>query len=147
LDRISKHSSPSSADRRKWQRYEVNWPFQIEGVDKYGHAFWADGVLHDISARGSSGYCLDPPEAGTRVVISIKMPVKGENWVRYLAEIVRVNDSQPGRFVAVKFESARPVFYTLEAKNKAVAKTSEDNTAPFKTDCCSPAVYKVETIF
>ena len=68
----------------------------MEGVDRNGHVFWVNGTLHDISARGSSGHCFDPPENGTRVVISIKMPFKGDNWIRYIAEIVRIEESQAG---------------------------------------------------
>src|SRR5215216_2849958 len=95
LNSASKTNTPAPGDRRKWRRYEVKWPFQIEGVDRDGHVFWTSGTLHDISARGSSGYCFDPPEIGTRVVVSIKVPIKGEKWIRYLAEIIRAEDGQP----------------------------------------------------
>jgi hypothetical protein len=107
----------------------VKWPFQIEGVDRHGHAFWANGVLQDISARGSSGYCFDPPELGTRVMVSIKVPFKGERYIRYLAEIIRVEEGQSRTFIALKFESTRPIFYTQDAKNNAVLNKPDDTKA------------------
>jgi hypothetical protein len=139
LDRVSKLNGPSLADRRKWRRYDVNWPFQIEGVDRDRHVFWADGTLHDISARGSSGYCLDPPETGTRVVVSIKIPFKGDSWIRYLAEIVRLEDSPKGTLVALKFVSNRPVFYTQESRNKSAVRLSDDNLAKFNSNVIARA--------
>ena len=127
MNHFSKLSEPSPVNRRKWPRYEVDWQFQMEGVDGNGRVFWADGTLHDISARGSSGYCFDPPENGTRVVVSIRMPFESDNWIRYIAEIVRIEESEEGTLVALQFVSSRPVFYSQKAQNKAVAHSPEDN--------------------
>jgi len=146
VNHVSKFNKSSPNDRRKWQRYEVNWPFQIEGVDRQGHVFWAEGTLHDISARGTSGYCFDPPETGTRVVVSIKFPIKGEKWMRYLAEVVRIEDSLTATFIALKFESNPPVCYTQNARNKTKVKQSEDNIALFKKVSQSITLYKAEVI-
>jgi len=103
----------------------------MEGVDKNGRVFWAEGTLHDISARGSSGYCIDPPEHGTRVVVSIRIPFKSDSWIRYIAEIVRIEASQAGTLVALQFISNRPVFYSQEAKNKSIVHSQEESMAKF----------------
>jgi hypothetical protein len=132
LRTASKLNTPSTVDRRKWRRYEVNWPFSIEGIDKNGQAFWANGSLCDISARGSSGYCFDPPDVGTRVVVSIKVPFKGDKWIRYLADIIRVEQAQSRTLIALKFESTRPVFYSRNGK-KTVLKKSKENAAQLRS--------------
>lgn len=133
-------------NRRKWQRYEVNWPFQIEGVDRDGKVFWTDGYLRDISARGSSGHCFCPPDAGTRIVISIRIPFKGEQWMRYLAEIVRVEQDEPGTFIALKFESSHPIFYSRDLKKGDAAEAPASGTAQIKKASYGTVVYKTETV-
>jgi hypothetical protein len=61
-------------------------------------------------------------------VVSIKVPFKGNKWIRYLAEIVRLEEYQPAAFIALRFESTRPVFYTQDAGNQATLNRLETNT-------------------
>src|ERR1051325_8618298 len=75
-------------DRRRMPRYQVDWPFRVKGTDPTGLGFLNTGRLRDISSRGAFGYIGRPLAVGSRMDVSIRLPVKDEVWIKYSAEII-----------------------------------------------------------
>jgi hypothetical protein len=97
-------------ERRRLPRYEVDWPVKVTGRNDSGVRYFVDGVLKNISARGAFLYTDRPSQVGERIDISIKLPLKAENWLIYSAEIVRVECACPKTGVGIKFDSSWPAF-------------------------------------
>lgn len=100
----------TGTDRRRWERYNVDWPFFLRGCNPADKTFATVGVLHDISVRGAFGYCADPPQLAMKLEILIRIPLKGEQWMKYSAEVARVETGIHGTSVALIFDSAQPLF-------------------------------------
>jgi hypothetical protein len=108
MSEIKKPVAPC-ADRRRWKRYPVDWPFYITGVSAEGKPFESEGTLCNLSARGSLGRCKDPLPVGMRLEVYITIPFGTGKRLKYSALVVRV-ESGPNPSVALMFDTARPVF-------------------------------------
>jgi hypothetical protein len=92
-------------------RYQVDWPFRVKGTDPSGLGILNTGVLSNISSRGAFGYIGRALAVGVRMEISIRLPLREERWIKYSAEIVRVEQAGSRIGVAFKFDTSRPAFY------------------------------------
>jgi hypothetical protein len=92
-------------------RHQVDWPFRMKGTDPTGLGFFNTGRLRDISSRGAYGYTIRPVAVGLRMEVLIRLPVKEERWLKYWAEVIRVEQAGSEIGVAFKFDTAQPMFY------------------------------------
>ena len=95
-------------ERRTGKRFVVNWPIKVEGGDGE-RAISGEGRCLNISSGGALFDLAEPVPEGTRLHVYIKLPFKKDNWMRYTAEVLRVEAGPPCR-AAVKFEGPRPSF-------------------------------------
>ena len=105
--------NPPEADlqeRRQGRRFIVSWPTRIAGDDAEGIRFDEDASLKNLSSGGA--YFLLPRQVvlGARLDVSVRVPFKGESWMRYSGEVIRVDLSTEGRGVAMRFDGFRPAF-------------------------------------
>lgn len=94
-------------ERRTGKRFNVDWPVRIESASGT-QVVTSSGALRNISSGGASMIFTGEVCAGMRVDLYIKLPSKNENWMKYTAEILRI---QPGdNSAAVRFDGPRPHF-------------------------------------
>jgi len=86
----------------------VDWPIKIEGGDGR-RAISGEGRVLNISSGGALVDLAEPVRKGMRLDVYIKLPFKKDNWMKYVAEVLRVEDG-PSYRAAVKFEGPRPDF-------------------------------------
>ena len=101
-------------ERRKGRRFVVNWPIRVAGGDDE-QIINGEGRLLNISPGGALFDLAEPVHPGMRLEVYIKLPSKKENWMKYTAEVLRVEDGPTPR-AAVKFEGARPNFMGTAAQ-------------------------------
>jgi hypothetical protein len=82
----------------------------VEGTN--GSDFKQEGVLQNISSGGAMLYLTDPVPTGMKLDVYIRLPFKGKKWMKYSAQIIRIEGGSPDFVAAVKFEGARPEFAT-----------------------------------
>jgi hypothetical protein len=97
-------------ERRRLPRYQVDWPVKLTGRNDIGVRYFGNGVLKNISAGGAFLYINRPLQIGERLDISIRLPLKPENWLVYSAEVVRIDHTYPQTGAAIKFDSSWPAF-------------------------------------
>jgi PilZ domain len=97
-------------ERRKLPRHEADWQVKLTGRNAKGVRYFGEGVLKNISAGGAFLYTDRSAHVGERLDISIRLPLKSENWLVYSAEVVRVDCACPRTGVAIKFDSSWPAF-------------------------------------
>lgn len=97
-------------ERRKARRYQVGWNVSVKGTDQAGRGFDEMGLLDNLSSVGAFLYLTRRLQLGARLEVQIKVPFKKNNWMQYSAEVVRVKRVSGNIGIAVKFDTARPVF-------------------------------------
>ncbi len=97
-------------ERRRGQRFEVEWNVTVKGIDGTGAAFDEEGALENLSSGGAFLYLTRRVNVGDRLSVWIKVPFKKENWMKYSAEVIRVEKAPSNFGVAMKFDTARPKF-------------------------------------
>ena len=97
-------------DRRCGRRFEVGWELAVKGKDQGGRDFDEAGHLENLSSGGAYFYFQKRLKAGARIELRIKIPFKNNNWMKYAAQVVRLEQSGEEVGVAVKFNASRPVF-------------------------------------
>jgi hypothetical protein len=97
-------------ERRTGRRFHVQWPARIGGVTGAGESFDEPGALKNISSGGAFLYITSPVEVGAKLDVFIKVPFRGEEWMLYRAEVLRVECSASQFGVALKFFSFKPEF-------------------------------------
>lgn len=95
-------------ERRTGKRFAVDWPIKVEGDDGK-RVISGEGRLLNISSGGALFDLAGPVCKGMRLDVYIKLPFKKDNWMKYTAEVLRVEDGESRR-TAVKFEGPRPHF-------------------------------------
>jgi hypothetical protein len=103
-------NSESTEERRCRRRFDVAWELAVKGRDQAGGDFNEAGRLENLSSGGAYLYFQKRLKAGARIELRIKLPFKNNNWMKYVAEVVRLEHSGSGMNVAVKFNTPRPVF-------------------------------------
>lgn len=97
-------------EQRKARRFKVDWEVTIKGTAGPGRRFEMQGRLENLSSTGALLYLPKSLIVGAKLDIWIKIPFKKTNWMKYSAEVVRVERSLPSLGVAVKFDNLRPIF-------------------------------------
>ena len=97
-------------DRRNTQRFQVSWEVAVKGTDRTGASFDQVGTLKNLSSLGAFLHLARRMDLGERLELQVSVPFKRNNWVSYRAQVVRVEHTGTRAGVAVKFDTARPVF-------------------------------------
>jgi hypothetical protein len=97
-------------ERRRARRFQVNWEVAVKGEDLSGLNFDEAGVLENLSSSGAFVYLTSAPKLGAKLDVWIKVPFKKDNWMKYSAEVLRVESISDRTGVAMKFDSSRPNF-------------------------------------
>lgn len=97
-------------ERRRARRFQVKWEVAVKGKDLSGVSFDEAGVLENLSSSGAFIYMTRTPKLGAKLDVWIKVPFKKENWMKYSAEVLRVEDVSDCIGVAMKFDATRPNF-------------------------------------
>jgi PilZ domain-containing protein len=95
-------------ERRNGRRFEVDWPIKVEPMGD--HQLSIEGIAQNISSGGALFLLSKPVAAGTKISVSIKLPFKKNNWMKYSASVVRATRNGAAFATAVKFEGAKPMF-------------------------------------
>ena len=95
-------------EKRNGKRFQLDWPIKVEA--KEGEEFSEEGVLQNISSGGALFSLSKPLAAGTKLNVSIRLPFKKNNWMKYSAYVLRVEENGQRFAAAVKFEGAKPKF-------------------------------------
>lgn len=95
-------------ERRKARRFEVDWDVAIESQGGMSSGFDDTGRLQNLSSRGAFLYLNRPLEVGTKLQVSIRLPVVEDRWAKYWAEVIRVECSYPRIGIAMRFKRLRP---------------------------------------
>ena len=94
-------------ERRDARRFFVSWEVAVTGRDA-GRQFDEAGILQNLSSRGAFLYLSRQCSPGEKIELQIKTPLKRNHWMKYSAEVIRVERESAG--VAVRFDTAVPVF-------------------------------------
>lgn len=97
-------------ERRCGRRFEVGWELAVKGKDQSGRDFDETGRLENLSSGGAYFYFQKRFKPGAKIEMRIKVPFKNNNWMKYAAQVLRLEQSGEGVGVAVKFNTPRPVF-------------------------------------
>ena len=97
-------------ERRKARRFQVGWDVAVKGTDRTGRGFDETGMLGNLSSVGALLYLPRAVPVGARLELRIKVPFKRNNWMKYAAEVVRVKNRSVNIGIAVRFDTALPVF-------------------------------------
>jgi hypothetical protein len=110
-------NSNSEEDRRKARRFRVGWDVAVKGTERTGRGFVEIGILGNLSPVAAFLYLPKAVPVGARLELRVKVPFKKNNVMTYTAQVVRVRNRGVDngiavRFdgIAVKFDTARPVF-------------------------------------
>ena len=88
----------------------MGWPVKVEGNDTAGQNFEEAGRLQNLSSAGALISIARSLQIGSKLEVLIKIPLKKDSWMKYSAEVVRVDAGEPDPAVAIKFFSFRPKF-------------------------------------
>ncbi len=97
-------------ERRNAQRFQVRWDVAVKGTDQAGKGFDEAGTLENLSSLGAFLYLPRRVNLGERLELQIKVPFKRNNWMKYTAEVVRIEPANARAGIALRFDSAAPVF-------------------------------------
>jgi hypothetical protein len=100
-------------ERRKGRRFRVSWPIRVRSQDPDHEILDEVTTLRDLSSRGAYAYISSCPQVGTRLAISIRLPIENDIWMSYSASVVRVDKMGSGSGIAFMFDTPRPVFGDL----------------------------------
>ena len=97
-------------ERRNGQRFQLGWDVAVKGTDQTGTSFDDTGMLQNLSSVGAMLYLRRTVAVGATVEVRIKVPLRKNNWMKFVAEVVRVKYQSAGTVIGLKFGTARPVF-------------------------------------
>ena len=99
-----------TVDRRRAERYRLQLPASVEGMDGAGSPFEEECVLIDLSSRGASLALMTDQRPGAKLTVSIKLPFANSTWMQYCAIVVRVERLGLTGRVGLEFQCPRPRF-------------------------------------
>ena len=97
-------------ERRRARRFKVGWDVTITATDSSGSIFGEVGRLENLSSSGAFLFLTRYLNPGTRAEVCIRVPFKRENWMKYFGEVVRSEQMPAMIGIALRFDTARPVF-------------------------------------
>jgi hypothetical protein len=98
-----------STERRRARRFPVNWDIAVSGHQE-GTPFDEATKLENLSSGGAFFFLEKHRRPQPRLELRIKVPFKKNNWMKYQAEVVRLDVSGQATGVGVKFDTPRPIF-------------------------------------
>jgi len=96
-------------ERRNARRFQVSWDVNVRGTDQTGSGFDEAGTLENLSSLGAFLYLPRLVNLGERLELRINVPFRG-NGLKYAAHVVRMDQESAEAGVALKFDTAVPVF-------------------------------------
>ena len=78
----------------------------VAGEDSFEEA----GELRNLSSSGALAYLKRSPKLHSTISLAIRLPLETEVWMKYAAEVVRVEEGDAFARVAFRFDSPRPEF-------------------------------------
>lgn len=100
-------------ERRNARRFQVSWDVNVRGTDQTGSCFDEVATLENLSSLGAFLHLPGRANLGDRLELQIKLPFKRNDWMTYAAEVVRLEQASSKDGVALKFDTAAPVFIAL----------------------------------
>ncbi len=97
-------------ERRTSVRRSLKWQATIKGSDRSGANFGEEGIIENLSSTGAFLYLSRKVDVGTKIDIAIRLPFQKENWMKYTAEVVRIENIPEKIGVGLKFDTVRPIF-------------------------------------
>lgn len=97
-------------ERRRAVRRHLQWQATIEGSDPTGAQFGEQGVIENLSSTGAFLYMSREVAIGSRLDLAIRLPFEKENWMKYSAEVVRVEAATQKIGIGIRFDDLRPTF-------------------------------------
>ncbi len=85
-------------------------PVKVAGVDRDGIPFQSTGILCNISVGGAFAQINRGLCPGVSVEVAIELPLTGDRWMSYPAEVIRAESNESGAGIAIRFTSGWPVF-------------------------------------
>jgi hypothetical protein len=99
-------------ERRKARRYSADWLIRVVGADKEGSDFQEIGVLKNLSSNGAFVVLPKAPPQDANLQVIIKLPAAADIYLKYSADVVRIESMPPKIGVAIKYNKRRPVIIT-----------------------------------
>ena len=97
-------------ERRKARRFQIGWDAAVKGMDHAGWGSEETANLENLSSLGAFLYLPRRVRVGARLELRIKVPFKKNSWMWYSAKVVRVRKVSGNIGVALRFDTARPLF-------------------------------------
>ena len=99
-------------ERRGARRFAVGWKATVKGTDNEGIDFDESGEIRNLSSSGAFLYLGRQLKVGSRIDVWIKLPMQKENWMKYQAEVVRVEGDPQMVGIGMHFCEVWPRFQT-----------------------------------
>ncbi len=110
-------------DRRISTRHSLHWQIEVEGKDNFGEPFQETGVIRNLSSSGAFFYLSHKVDLGAKISLSIRLPFQNESWIKYTAQVIRVEggstkigvgvrlNAMSQKFgIGIRFDSFKPQF-------------------------------------
>jgi hypothetical protein len=110
LYRLTKERGQIVRERRGSARRSLKWKATINGNDSNGVSFDEEGVIENLSSTGAFFYLKREVAVGAKLDLAILLPFQKENWMKYSAEVVRVEQVPQKIGVGIRFQNLRPNF-------------------------------------
>ena len=91
-------------ERRNSIRHGLKWETLVIGNDVSGANFDESGVIENLSSTGAFFYLSKRVPVGSQLDLAIKLPFKKENWMKYSARVVRIEEKSANGDAATEFE-------------------------------------------
>lgn len=88
----------------------MKWQATIKGSDSSGTSFGEEGFIENLSSTGAFLYLNRTMAVGSKIDLAIRLPFIKENWMKYSAEVVRIESVPQKIGIAIKFDTIRPTF-------------------------------------
>jgi hypothetical protein len=97
-------------ERRTSVRRSLKWQATVRGNDSSGTSFGEEGFIENLSSTGAFLYLSRALVVGSKIDLAIRLPFIKENWMKYSAEVVRIESVPQKTGIAIKFDAIRPTF-------------------------------------
>jgi hypothetical protein len=94
-------------DRRRGRRFDVDWLVTVGGA-RGSRLLMESGRVANISSSGALLVLKSSFEAGSRVEVYVRLPMKGTNWMKYSGRVSRTDWLGSEQVTAVSFDEATP---------------------------------------
>jgi hypothetical protein len=96
-------------DRRRGRRFNVDWLVTVGGA-RGSRLLMESGRVVNISSSGALLTLKSSFEAGSRVEVYVRLPMKKTNWMKYSGRVSRIDRLGSEQLTAVSFDDGAPSF-------------------------------------